>query len=394
MSGEEASGREGLKFTRKAPEWKPCPITDLPEDIARRALEVGVKADMGERAGAYFQIDHSVVFSGVQKAFEGKVEVMSTKEALEKYGWLRELFWSVVDRNADEYTKLAASEWDNGYFIRILEGQKVTLPLQSCLFISTDNLDQNVHNIIVAEPGSEAHIITGCTVHPNVRSGLHVGISEFFVRESAKLTFTMIHAWGEGLTVRPRTGILIEEGATFVSNYVLLSPVRDLQMSPIAYCRGRGSRTALNSIVYGSKKSEIDLGARIILEGEGSSGEIVSRTVAGDESKVIARGLLVGRSQKSRGHLECMGMILSKSATIRALPELVAEVEGTELSHEAAVGRIAEEQIYYLMSRGFTEEEARSLIVKGFMNPEILGLPDPLKIEIDRMIELTMKKAL
>lgn len=386
---------EGWRFRRTAKAWSPCQLSELPRDIAERAQEVGVKPDMSERSGAYFQIDHSVVFSKILKAFEGKAEIISLKDAMKKYDWLERLVWSLVEKESDEYTRLAAEEWDNGYFIRIFENQKVTLPLQACLFISTNNLDQNVHNVVLAEPGSEAHIITGCTVHPNVRGGLHVGISEFFVRENAKLTFTMIHAWGEELIVRPRTGVLLEDGAIFVNNYVSLKPVKSLQMFPTAYCRGRESRAVFNSIIYGSKESKIDAGTRIILEGEKSRGEIISRTVAADRSEVITRGLLIGKSRESRGHLECMGLILSEGAVIRALPELVAEVEGTELSHEAAVGKIAEEQIFYLMSRGFSEDEARSLIVKGFMNPDIfMGLPEQLKMEIEKMIELTMKKKL
>ncbi|MEM1689728.1 MAG: SufD family Fe-S cluster assembly protein [Candidatus Hadarchaeales archaeon] len=395
MSGEEVLIGEGWKFKRTAKAWGPCQLSELPRDIAERAQEVGVRPDMNDRSGAYFQIDHSVVFSRIQKAFEGKAEIMSVRDAMKKYKWLEKFVWSIIDKEADEYTRLAANEWDNGYFIRIFENQKITLPLQACLFISTNNLDQNVHNVILAEPGSEAHIITGCTVHPNVRSGLHVGISEFFVKENAKLTFTMIHAWGEELIVRPRTGVLLEDGATFVSNYVSLKPVRSLQMFPTAYCRGDGSRAVFNSIIYGSGESKIDAGTKILLEGKKSRGEIISRSVAADRADMTARGLLIGKDKESRGHLECMGLILSEGAVIRAFPELIAEVEGTELSHEAAVGKIAEEQIFYLMSRGFSEDEARSLIVKGFMNPNILtDLPEPLKMEIEKMIELTMKKKL
>lgn len=395
MSGEEVLIGEGLRFKRAASVWSPCQLSELPADVAERAREVGIRPDVSGRSGAYFQIDHSVVFSRIMKAFEGKAELMSVKDAIKKYDWLGKLVWSLVNREADEYTRLAADKWDNGYFIRIFENQKVALPLQACLFISTNNLDQNVHNVVIAEPGSEAYIITGCTVHPNVRSGLHVGISEFFVKENAKLTFTMIHAWGEELVVRPRTGVLLENGATFVSNYVSLKPVKSLQMFPTAYCRGRESRAVFNSIIYGQGESKIDAGTRVILEGERSRGEIISRSVAADRSEVIARGLLVGKNRESRGHLECMGLILSEGAVIKAFPELAAEVEGTELSHEAAVGKIAEEQIFYLMSRGFSEDEARSLIVKGFMNPDIfVGLPEQLKFEIEKMIELTMRKKL
>ncbi|KPV62117.1 MAG: cysteine desulfurase activator complex subunit SufB [Candidatus Bathyarchaeota archaeon BA1] len=150
--------------------------------------------------------------------FEGQVEIMSTRDAFEKYDWLKDYWWKLIPVDTDKYTALAELYWDHGYFLRVLEDQKVTLPLQSCLFISRDNLNQNVHNIIIAEPNSEVQIITGCVVHPNIQRGLHVGISEFYIKDGAKLTFTMIYNWAQNFHARPRTAALVENEATFVNN--------------------------------------------------------------------------------------------------------------------------------------------------------------------------------
>jgi len=382
------------RFTRDAKPWLPCPASSLPEDIARRSLAVGVRADEGERAGTYFQIDHSIVFQKIQKKFEGKAEIMSTKEAFEKYDWMGDYWWKVVAVDADKYTALAELEWDRGYFIRALEGQKITLPLQACLFISKDNLDQNVHNVIIAEPNSEVQIITGCTVHPNVGRGLHVGISEFFIKEGAKLTFTMIHNWAQNFDVRPRTGALVEDNATFVINYVCLNPVKSLQMYPVAYCKGKNSRARFTSILYGAGDSYLDVGSKAVLQGAGSRAEVIARAIALDRARIYARGLLVGEEEDSKAHLECRGLLLSDDAFIHAIPELIGKVKGTELSHEAAVGKIAEEQVQYLMARGFSELEAQSLIVRGFMDVSILGLPAALQKEIKRIVDTTAASAL
>jgi len=382
------------RFTRDAKPWLPCPASSLPEDIARRSLTVGVRADEGERAGTYFQIDHSIVFQKIQKKFEGKAEIMSTKEAFEKYDWMGDYWWKVVAVDADKYTALAELEWDRGYFIRALEGQKITLPLQACLFISKDNLDQNVHNVIIAEPNSEVQIITGCTVHPNVGRGLHVGISEFFIKEGAKLTFTMIHNWAQNFDVRPRTGALVEDNATFVINYVCLNPVKSLQMYPVAYCKGKNSRARFTSILYGAGDSYLDVGSKAVLQGAGSRAEVIARAIALDRARIYARGLLVGEEEDSKAHLECRGLLLSDDAFIHAIPELIGKVKGTELSHEAAVGKIAEEQVQYLMARGFSELEAQSLIVRGFMDVSILGLPAALQKEIKRIVDTTAASAL
>jgi Fe-S cluster assembly scaffold protein SufB len=382
------------KFIRETRSWESCPLSLLPDDVLKRAYEVGILPEKKSRSGSYFQLDHSVTSKEVQSIFEDKVEVMSTADAMKKYDWLKDYWWKAVKVDTDKYTSLAETKWDKGYFFRILEDQKVTVPLQACLFITINNLDQNVHNIIIAEPGSEGQLITGCTVHPNVNSGLHVGISEFFVKEDAKLTFTMIHNWAQGFDVRPRSAAIIEDNGVFVSNYLCFKPVKSLQMYPVGYCKGVNSRVSFNSILYGMGNSYLDTGAKVILQNEGTRGEIVARTIATDNSQIYARGFLQGEHDVSKAHLECRGLLLSDKASIYAIPELLAKAQGSELSHEAAVGKIAEEQVQYLMARGFTEDEATALIVRGFMDVSIFGLPKNLENEIRRMVDITAIRAL
>ncbi|MHA1605489.1 MAG: SufB/SufD family protein, partial [Candidatus Freyarchaeota archaeon] len=136
-------------------------------------------------------------------------------------------------------------------------------------------------------------------------------------------------------------------------------------------------------------ESYIDLGAKVILDGDETRADVSSRAIATDRSVVYARGVLVGNTPGSRAHLECNGLLLSDNASIHAIPELVGNVSGTELSHEAAVGKIAEEQVQYLMARGFSEQEATSLIIRGFMDIRVFGLPEFLEKEIQRAIDLT-----
>lgn len=389
-------GRSRLKldlkqYVRNASPWSPCPLSDLSVEIRSRSLTVGVRPDERDRSGTYFQIDHSPVFHTIKRGFEGGVDISGTKRAVQREPRLKDYFWRLIDSDTDEFTNLAERNWDDGYFIRVHEGQKVTLPVQACLFISTDRLNQNVHNIIILEPGSETQIITGCSIDPAVRQGLHVGVTEMFVKKGAKLTFTMIHNWAQGFDARPRTAVLVEEDATFVSNYICLSPVKSLQMQPAAYCVGTNSRARFNTILTAKNDSYLDVGAKIVLEGKRSRGEIVSRAIATESAHAYLRGLLIGKSDDCRGHLECRGLLMSEAASIHAIPRLDAEAKGVELTHEAAVGKIAKEQIEYLMARGFSEEEAEALVVRGFMDISILGLPDALGEEIGRMLDAASK---
>jgi len=381
------------EYNRNVKEWSDVSnLSELPEETKKTALLTGVVSDEEFRCGTYFQLDHSVVFEKVREEFKGKVEIMNTKKAMEEYDWVKDYWWKAVPVDTDKYTAQAELEWDYGYFLRALPGAKVTFPMQSCLFISQHGIDQNVHNLIIAEEGSEVQIITGCTAY-DLRKGLHIGISEFFVKKNAKLTFTMIHRWAPKLDVRPRAVAIVEDDATFTNNYICLNPVKSLQLYPTAYCNGKNSVTNLNTIVLGAGDSDIDVGGRIVLRGENSRGQVLTRCVGEDSSKIHARGHIIGESN-GRAHIDCRGLIVSDEANIYAIPLLDGLVKGCELSHEAAVGRIKEEELWYLMSRGLTEEEATSLIIKGYLDPGIFGLPRKLEDDIRRVTEMSVKEVI
>lgn len=272
-----------------------------------------------------------------------------------------------------------------------MPGSREVFPLQACMFIGDENVMQTAHNIIIAEENSELHIITGCATGEDVSSALHVGVSEFYLKKGAKITFTMVHNWAEQVEVRPRTGIMVGDDATYINNYILTSPVKSIQSYPTAYCTGENSRVVFQSILGGQKDSVLDVGSRVILEGRGSSAEIVSRAVSKDASQIYSRGHLAGRVPEVKGHLECHGLVLSDDSMIYAVPELEGSATELEMSHEAAVGKIAEEEVMYLTSRGLTEDEAASMIVRGFLSMDITGLPPELAAETKRMLDMSLK---
>jgi Fe-S cluster assembly scaffold protein SufB len=218
-----------------------------------------------------------------------------------------------------------------------------------------------------------------------MRRGLHVGISEFFVKKNAKLSFTMIHNWAEDMAVRPRSVARVEEGGLFLNNYICMKPVRSLQMYPTTYLNGPDAVARFYSIVVGSPGSQYDMGGRIFLEHPGNRAEIISRVIS-NGGNVMARGHLVGKEPEIKAHLECRGLLLN-GGVIHAIPELEGHVDGVEMSHEAAVGKIAQEEITYLMARGLSEDEATATIVRGFLSVDIPGLPSELQKEIDRAVE-------
>ncbi len=357
-------------------------LLSLPPLEKERLVMAGIDLTEKERAGTYIQKDTSVVHCDVKQ--EG-IEVLPIKVALEKYDWIWDYYWKLVSVDADKYTAAAELELHDGYVIRALPGAKSIYPIQACLYMDKPNLQQNVHNIIIAEEGSELHIITGCSTSPHMKRGAHVGISEFYVKKDAKLSFTMIHNWAEDMDIRPRSAARVEEGGLFLNNYICMKPVRSLQMYPSTELVGENAVARFSSIIVGSPGSIYDVGGRIFLKAPGTRAEIIARTIS-NGGKIIARGHLIGEVPDIKAHLECRGLILN-GGIIHAIPELEGHVDGVEMSHEAAVGKIAQEEIAYLMSRGLTEDEATATIVRGFLSVEMPGLPPQLQAEIDRAIE-------
>lgn len=330
-------------------------------------------------SGSYIQFDFDTL---CHKSKDPGVEVLPIDIALEEHrDWIKDYWWKNVPIDTDKYTAEAELHMTRGYFIRAKAGAKITYPLQSCLFISQNFGAQNVHNIVIAEEKSDIHIITGCAT--SVKAGLHVGVSEFYVKENASLSFTMIHNWSEEFVVRPRSVTTVDEGGSFTNNYIALEPVQSLQLFPTTIL-GTDATAKYSSILYGHPNTTMDVGGRVVLKGDRSRAEVLSRAVSAG-GKIVVRGILDGQASKIKAHLECDGLILSKKGVIHAIPELIADRSDLEMSHEASIGKISQDQLNYLMARGMTEEEATDAIVRGFLSIDIQGLRPEVAHEIDKM---------
>lgn len=368
-------------------------LDDLSKQTKKDLLKVGVDTNEENRSGSFLQVDQSNIFTN--NSISDSIEVMNMGVALEKYSWLEDYMWNVVKPDTDKYTaKTALREKEegvtSGYFVRSLPGTKEVMPVQACMFISDTDVMQTAHNIVIAEENSELHLITGCATGDDISSAMHVGVSEMYLKPGSKITFTMVHNWAEEVEVRPRTAIKLADNSTYINNYILTSPVSTIQSFPTAYCDGKNSRAIFQSIQGGKKDSIIDVGSRAILNAEGAKAEVISRAVAQDESQIFARGHLAGNVPNVKGHLECQGLVLSDDSFIYAVPELEASSTNLEMSHEAAVGKISEDEINYLTSRGIPEEEAESMIVRGFLNMDITGLPEELAQQTQNMIDMSL----
>ena len=301
-------------FSRQGGAWEYDPdYRQFSPEERSRLLTAGIELTDEDHAGTFLQADKAIIHCQTRQP---GVEVLPITEAVRRHDWANNLLWGLVAVDADKYTAAAELELDNGYFIRALKGAHIAQPVESCLYLRSDRFAQHVHNLVVVEEGASLHIITGCATHPGVRSGLHIGVSEFYVKKGGHLTFTMIHNWGEDVHVRPRTAVMVEEGGTYVSNYLLLRPVKPVQMYPTVTLNGEGAVARMQSIVIAHPGSELDIGGRMILKAPHTRAEIIARTITiGGYS--MARGHLVGLAPDIKAHLECRGLILGTGVVLR-----------------------------------------------------------------------------
>ncbi|MBN2150668.1 MAG: SufD family Fe-S cluster assembly protein [Candidatus Lokiarchaeota archaeon] len=366
-------------------------LKELGDEMKAKLARLGLMIAEEAGAGTYLQRDQTTSLCSTRSK---GVEVLPIRQALQRYDWLKDYSWVAVKADTDKFTRDAASappDVVQGYFVRGLKGQVERAPVQTCLYVESRSTKQVVHNIVIAEEGSEINIITGCLAHGGIGRAMHEGISEFYVKKGAKVTFTMIHEWQEQMEVRPRTAIVLDEGAAFINNYIALKPVGSIQSNPIAYLNGDNSRVMFQTILYGKGSSRMDLGSRAVLKGRNTSAEMVSRIITRDKADVVARGLIVGDAPGAKGHLECRGLLLSDTSRIDSIPELDAKNPDVNITHEAAVGKISPDEINYLMARGATEDEATSMIINGFLSFDLSELPPEIAKETKKLVDQTMK---
>lgn len=377
-------------------------LLELDEGMKRLAESCGQSVKEKDRTGSKLQEDADTTYLGVTEEacktlFAEHPEGLAVKDiedAVQEYPWI-EKFWShILPINLDKYTAYNASYSRGGIFVWVKRGVKVDLPIQACFFVETQMYAQLPRILVIAEPYSKVHLISGCISQPACEMGLHGCITEIYQGEGSEVTYSMIHNFRPEFHVRPKIGAVVEEGATYMENFIIIGPCLSDQAYPTVVLRGKDGRAVIRCIILGVESSDIDIGSSIIFSEDGTRGELISRAVTTDESKITMRGTLKGYAGNVRGHLECRGLLLNPMARAWAYPQIRSTSPEANLTHEAAIGRIAEEELYYLMSRGLSEGEATSMIARGFLDVETPGFPPMLRHEIDKVISMSLKKVL
>jgi len=361
---------------------------DLEQKDRDALASVGVRIEEDTKTGGYILHDKSVFT--LMPQIEG-LEIMPISEALEKMPEVREkFFFKLVDPDKDEYTKALSEAAPRGYFIRVRKGVRIEEPVYTGLFMHKEMSSMGIHNVVVLEEGAHLHLVTGCTAGCTLKGGLHIAISEQYVGKGAKFVNTMVHNWGPDFIIRPRSGTVVEEDASYVSNYYSVRPPKHIEMDPFTHLKGKNAKAKYMSVIVCLPDTFSDIGGTIHMAGENSGAELVARTV-NHGGTVIQTGLLMGDAKGARAHVDCSGLMMSDTGIIEAIPGLRSMHPDARMSHEAAIGRIDIGEVNYLQSKGLSEMQAIALIVRGFLDIgiEMEGLTPELEKTILEISELS-----
>jgi len=337
--------------------------------------------------GSFMVLDNAVL--NQTSKIKG-LQVLSLADAFVRFPHVKErLYFKLISPEKNDITKMAAKGEPVGYYVLAEEGVRIQEPLQAAFLFGAHGSTQLIHNIIELREGAELNIVNGCTTASSDVGGTHVGITETYLDKNSHLGYTMIHNWGDAIDVFPVGAVSVGENARYISNYVAMTSVKKIVTYPTAYVK-RGASARYYSIIYAREGSYFDTGSKAVLEGENANAEIISRVVS-EGGTVISRQMISGEVPGSSGHMECSGLLLNEHGVIHSIPELKGSHPDINLSHEAAVGKISAEELSYIMTRGLTEEQARSLIIRGFLDIRIEGLPEKVQSLMDEIIQRSIE---
>ncbi len=367
----------------------------LPTEEAIKAAErLGVKPEELEVLASGFSIDvDNVVVKAVLKYLEKKgVIFTSMDEAVKRYPVVKEYAFRGLHPQLNRKTAYHVMLWAGGPFIYVPKGVKIPQPLQGVFIIGREGLGQTEHTLIVLEEGAELHWIEGCTTPIALRYAVHLGGLEAFVKNNAKLYVASINNWLGEVHHMPVKRVIVEGDNAYAELTAIAFYSTTSNTAPRIDLRGRKSRGVIQNIALYRDKQRIYSAPLIRYEAPQTSAQILNRTVVRDEAVEEFHGMLyAARGAKgATGFMSCNTLVIGDKAKSITVPAIGTEEKDAELSHEASVGRISYEKLYYLALMGFDEDEATWLIVNGFFEPVINKLPIDVQIEVKKILELAL----
>ncbi len=369
---------------------------EVPKEIKNTFERLGIpEAERKALAGVGAQYDSNIVYHNLQKTLKEKGVIFENMDtAVQKYPELvKEYFMtSCIPINDHKFIMLHAAVWSGGTFIYVPKNIKVDLPLQAYFRMNEERGGQFEHTLIIVDEGAELHYIEGCSSPRYSQQSLHAGCVEIFVRKNAKMRYSSIENWSKNVYNLNTKRALVDKNATmlWVSGNMGSGTT---MLYPCSVLRGEGAKADNISVAFAGKGQYQDVGGKAIHIAPNTSSTINSKSISKDGGIASYRGMvrIMPEAKGSTTSVVCGGLILDEKSKSYTEPVLKIENNDVDAAHEAKVGRISEEAIFYLQSRGLSEEQAVKMIVSGFIEPIVKELPLEYAVELNKLIELEIE---
>ncbi|MFB6246104.1 MAG: Fe-S cluster assembly protein SufB [Candidatus Pacearchaeota archaeon] len=372
---------------------------DVPEDIRNTYEKLGIpEAERSALGGVGAQYESEVVYHNLRQDLEEKgVVFLDMDEALKQYPeFVKKYFMtSCVPTDLHKFSALHAAVWSGGTFIYVPKNVTVDVPLQAYFRMNAKKGGQFEHTLIVADEGADVHYIEGCSAPQYTNNSLHAGCVELHVMKDARIRYTSIENWSKNTyNLNTKRAVVYEGGHSEWVNGNLGSKVTMLYPSSILI--GDNSRADYMGIAFGNEGQNQDTGCKIVHIGKNTSSNIESKSISKNSGITSYRGLLSIKpsAENASSNVECDALMTDNESASNTYPYMDIQNNSADIAHEATVGKINDEEIFYLMSRGLSEDQAKKTIVSGFLEPVVKELPLEYAVELNRLIELEMEGSL
>ncbi len=378
--------------SKERKDWK-----EVPSSVKKTFDRIGIpKAEQKFLAGVGAQYDSEVVYHKTKKEFADRgVIFLSMDEGLKQYPELvKKYFGSIVPFDDNKFASLNSAVWSGGSFVYVPENVQVDIPLQAYFRINSSNMGQFERTLIIAGKNSKIHYIEGCTAPRYSSQSLHVAVVEVIALEGSTIRYSTIQNWANNIYNLVTKRAFAYKNATV--EWVDGNLGSKLTMKyPAIYLKEEGARGEVLSIAIASKGQKQDAGAKIIHEANNTTGIIVSKSISKDGGVSAYRGIVkISKGLKNiKSNVKCDAILMDSKSKTDTYPVIIVDEPTAEVSHEATVGRIGEEQLFYLMSRGIEESKAITLIVLGFISDFSKQIPLEFAIELNRLIEMEFENS-
>jgi Fe-S cluster assembly protein SufB len=368
---------------------------DVPQEIKDTFEKLGIpEAERKVLAGVGAQYESEMVYHSLKKEWEDKGIIFeSIEDGLRKYPEIfREHFSTVVPPEDNKFAALNSAVWSGGSFVYIPKGVKIDIPLQAYFRVNAEQLGQFERTLIIVEEGAQAMYIEGCTAPVYTTESFHSGVIEIVVKPNARFRYVTIQNWSHNMYNLVTQRAMVHEHATMEWLDGNLGSKLTMKY-PSCYLIGEGAHGEILSIAYAGNGQHQDTGGKVVHAAPHTTSQIISKSISRGTGRATYRGLckIYDGAKDARSNVECDALLLNPTSRTDTFPYIEIEEQTANVGHEATVSKIGEEQLFYLMSRGLSEEEAAAMIVRGFIEPIAKQLPLEYAVELNRLIELEME---